>query len=72
MNVSQHVTHTTNTMLSGVLLVTAAVARAAAAGSAAGLVDEHEGGLLITGRTIRIGSCEDTECADHWERGLGD
>jgi hypothetical protein len=48
-----------------------ALAALAFAATTADLVDEDEGGLLITGRTIRSGSCRDTKCADHCERRLG-
>lgn len=60
----------TNATSSNILFGAAAVGSAACAVSAVGLVDEDEGGLLITGRTIRSGSCRDTKRADHCERGL--
>jgi hypothetical protein len=65
------VPYTRNATSSNVLFGAAAVGSTAGAVSTVGLVDEDEGGLLITGRAIRSGSCRNTKCADHCERRLG-
>ena len=60
----------TNATSSNILFLAAAAGRAACAVRAVCLVDEDEGGLLITGRTVRSGSRRNTKRADHCERGL--
>lgn len=67
----QRVAYATNTSSSNILFGAAAVGIAAGAVGAVGLVDEHEGGLLMIGGTIRTKIRRDTNRADHCERGLG-
>ena len=62
---------TTKVTSSGIPLVAAAVRIGAVAVGAVGLVDEDDGGLLRTGRTVKGMSWRDTERADHCERRMG-
>lgn len=60
--------YVTSATSSNILFLAAAAGSTAGAVGAVGLVDEDEGGLLITGRKIKSRSCRDTGRADHCER----
>ena len=69
--VGQRVPYMASTISNNILSTAVAAARLGAAAASASLVDGDEGGLLVTGRTVRSRSCRGTECADHFERRLG-